>query len=631
MSKLTMARRLAGVCAALCLGIILWLRPASAAETAINATNFPDEGFREWVSTEADTNGNGKLSDTEKASITWISITSSPIQSLKGIEFFTNLQTLKFQGEIMGRLDLSKNTALKTVRLEWAYGLTSIDVSKCPNLDLLQIEHSSITQIDLSKNTNLQYLYLEYSMLTQLNVSKNTKLIELCCMGNRLTSLSLGSLTKLRWLQCGKNYLTTLDVSGNNKLEELYCEENGLTSLRIPSDSSLKTLNCCFNQLKSLDISGTDIINLFADGNLLTEKTLRLNSRLEPLRKKYKAGGTVANFLVGGASISVRRNIVNENGMLQEDYHVDAGKDVKVVYCRGNYDSIVEEQWPAGSEYTIKNYSFVPDECYFLGWALSPGCTQPQFKTGSKITMYRDTILFPVLKPKTCKVLFDLNGGTSGAPATVTCTMDVYAELPSSSPVREGYYFLGWAETKNATTADYKSGDAVSVWFGNITLYAVWKARNNTITFNANQGTGTVPSPIKVLTGKDAVIPKANLTRSGYWFLGWSTSQNATTATYKSGDKISVKKDTTLYAVWKSSGTTTCTLTFNANGGTGAPAAITAAKDSTVTIPKATVTRDGYWFLGWATSKTATAAQYKSGNTMKLTANTTLYAVWKKK
>ena len=623
--------RLIGLCAALFVCAVLFSKTAFAADTAINATNFPDYGFREWVSTEVDTNGNGKLSDAEKSSITNITITSSPIQSLKGIEFFTNLQKLKFQGEIMGRLDLSKNTALKEVRLEWAYGLTSIDVSKCPNLDFLQIEHSSITQIDLSKNTKLQYLMLDYCMLTQLNVSKNTRLTKLSCTGNRITSLSLGGLANLEKLECADNCLTTLDVSGNKELEELFCQNNALTSLRLPVEGMLKTINCMYNQLKSLDISNTSVDTLLSCGNLLTEKTLRLNTILEPLREKFTMEAHLSTVSFGNASMAVRKNSAIEDGRLDEDYHVDAGQDVRVFYYRGDYDSVVEDRWPAGSAYTIKNYSFTANECYFLGWALSPGCTQPQFKTGSKITMYRDTILFPVLKPKTCKVTFDLNGGTSGAPATVTCMMDVYVEVPSSSPVREGYYFLGWAETKNATTADYKSGDAVSVWLGNVTLYAVWKARNNTITFNANGGSGTVPSPIKVLTGNQAVIPKANLTRSGYWFLGWSTSQNATTATYKSGDKISVKKDTTLYAVWKSSGTTNCTLTFNANGGSGAPAAITAAKDSTVTIPKASVSRSGFWFLGWATTKNATSAQYKSGDTLKLSASTTLYAVWKKK
>ena len=41
------------------------------------------------------------------------------------------------------------------------------------------------------------------------------------------------------------------------------------------------------------------------------------------------------------------------------------------------------------------------------------------------------------------------------------------------------------------------------------------------------------------------------MSRTGYWFLGWSTSKTATSAQYKTGSEISVTKDTTLYAVWK--------------------------------------------------------------------------------
>ena len=71
------------------------------------------------------------------------------------------------------------------------------------------------------------------------------------------------------------------------------------------------------------------------------------------------------------------------------------------------------------------------------------------------------------------------------------------------------------------------------------------------------------------------------------------------------------------------------TVTYNANGGTGAPAAQTKYTGDSLKLSSVKPTRTGYTFLGWATSATATSAQYAAGGTYTGNANVTLYAVWK--
>lgn len=74
------------------------------------------------------------------------------------------------------------------------------------------------------------------------------------------------------------------------------------------------------------------------------------------------------------------------------------------------------------------------------------------------------------------------------------------------------------------------------------------------------------------------------------------------------------------------------TLSFDANGGAGtAPADMSAYLDSTgkaeFTIPESTLSRNGYTLQGW--SKTADgSADYKAGDKISISADTTLYAVW---
>lgn len=85
-----------------------------------------------------------------------------------------------------------------------------------------------------------------------------------------------------------------------------------------------------------------------------------------------------------------------------------------------------------------------------------------------------------------------------------------------------------------------------------------------TLTYDANGGSGA-PSAVSDITS--TTISNIVPTRSGYKFLGWSTSSSATYASYFSGNSISLTSDITLYAVWQKF----YTITYNANGGSNAP------------------------------------------------------------
>ncbi len=73
---------------------------------------------------------------------------------------------------------------------------------------------------------------------------------------------------------------------------------------------------------------------------------------------------------------------------------------------------------------------------------------------------------------------------------------------------------------------------------------------------------------------------------------------------------------------------TTYTVSYNANGGTGAPASQTKTHGVALTLSTTTPTRTGYAFVGWATSSSATSATYAPGASYATDANLTLYAVW---
>ena len=68
-------------------------------------------------------------------------------------------------------------------------------------------------------------------------------------------------------------------------------------------------------------------------------------------------------------------------------------------------------------------------------------------------------------------------------------------------------------------------------------------------------------------------------------------------------------------------------VSYNANGGTGAPSAQTKWHDETLTLSTTKPTRSGYSFQGWATSSGGSVA-YAAGGSYTANSGTTLYAVW---
>ena len=111
------------------------------------------------------------------------------------------------------------------------------------------------------------------------------------------------------------------------------------------------------------------------------------------------------------------------------------------------------------------------------------------------------------------KVTFVRNNTTDGSalnwPDDLTGAKDSTVTIPWNIPRAEGYTFLGWSTTENATTADttYAPGAPVTLGDADITLYAVWQAKNYTITYTPNTSlTGvTLSSTTSSVTPGDPV------------------------------------------------------------------------------------------------------------------------------
>ena len=193
--------------------------------------------------------------------------------------------------------------------------------------------------------------------------------------------------------------------------------------------------------------------------------------------------------------------------------------------------------------------------------------------------------------------------------------------------------------TKKYITVKQGAGPSSSPTGTSTSSYTIRLHRNNSANDGATAGrTMTVKASRSLPT-----ISELGWARSGYTFLGWSSSSSATSATYSNGQ--SVKNLTTtkgatvhLYAVWKKNAPVTYTLRLHRNNSANDGA--TAGRTLTVnvsrklpTLAELKWTRSGYTFRGWALGATASNAVYFDGQSVKNLSTVKgsmvhLYAVW---
>lgn len=223
-------------------------------------------------------------------------------------------------------------------------------------------------------------------------------------------------------------------------------------------------------------------------------------------------------------------------------------------------------------------------------------------------------------------ISYNANGGEN-APISQSKQYDESILITAEVPTRTGYTFLGWSSSKDTTIAEFPSGSSFSK-NEDITLYAVWTINQYTITYVVDGETfavqsydyGTViealseptkegytfsgwndipvtmPDENVIVTGSftinaynvslntnnnDAifyetvvehgttiVLPTETPELENSTFIGWATKQSSRKAEYNPGDKIVVKENIILYAIWNSMWDGTVADSFAGGNGT---------------------------------------------------------------
>jgi uncharacterized repeat protein (TIGR02543 family) len=196
--------------------------------------------------------------------------------------------------------------------------------------------------------------------------------------------------------------------------------------------------------------------------------------------------------------------------------------------------------------------------------------------------------------------------------------------LTTNSYTRTGYTFTGWNTIAAGGGTAYANG-ATYPFTANVTLYAQWTLNSNeTVTFNANGGTGTMANETE---NTPTALTTNTFTRTGYNFEGWNTIAGGSGTEYANNATYPFTASATLYAQWAAvgsgggggggGGTTGVILTVTGTGGTVAyGTAFTPASTvseglltgDTATVSTATYTYTGTGSTTYAASSTAPTA-----------------------
>jgi len=283
----------------------------------IDKNTFPDDLFREYVS-QFDTNRDGKFQRAEVAGISRIELIEEkwqPVTSVKGIEYFYNLDSVQLDYTEVKEVILGEHKALYTVAIsgegDLDTGITrgnlaKLDVSKCPNLKYLHLVYNPIQNVDLSNNPNLRYVYITGCSLNKIDLSHNPGITELTLMGTEIKSLDLSAntkitdltldgskkirkidlskLTKLQSLSCGWMEMPKLDLSHNPELTYLFLYATGLEGLDVRSNPKLEYLDCGMNSIAKLDLrNNPELLNFICTFCQLESVNLSKNTKLEKI------------------------------------------------------------------------------------------------------------------------------------------------------------------------------------------------------------------------------------------------------------------------------------------------------------------------------------------------------------
>ena len=329
--------------------------------------------------------------------------------------------------------------------------------------------------------------------------------------------------------------------------------------------------------------------------------------------------------------------IIEHNDQTKISYAVYDGKPPSGADELADWNIVVKEneKWVYKTKLNIKVDTLYDTELYFAGYHGEKTDGTTMRSSGSEVLASSNVnikAIWTAKYPTDHKVT--LKSGIEEVADIVRYVTDngTYV-VPENKFVAPGdKVFLGW---RGGSFKMYQPGDRITNVSADIMLTAQW-ADKVTISFsNDNKLGGTMPSVV-IPKGSSITVPNSHYTSvpPNYYFYCWSVGTGNSVTYYSPGDVISnVTENMTLTVVCKSN---SYTVSFYSSDNPGEVAAwFMIGSGSRATLPTeeeldkmSHITHEGKKLLGWTTNGNATEPDRMPGESIVISSDLGLYAIW---
>lgn len=302
-----------------------------------------------------------------------------------------------------------------------------------------------------------------------------------------------------------------------------------------------------------------------------------------------------------------------------------------------------------GSTFT-DNIIRYKDGYIFLGYSDTLGSSEVKYKIGESFVIDESMCLHSFYavweESSTYTIIYDANEGTGG-PSNDVGTIGVKEKISETEPTLDGFEFKFWEIVTGGNGVNVSPGGTYNldnyVSNGSVTLKAVWESDTESITPDTSSSSTKYTKDVSLVscyvnasTSSDVdrkfngcTAIKINPTNSSDW------SYSTTYGCYIQSNKLSSSKPSSCSSddndntEEDNSTPDTYKISYDANGGTGAPSSQNKTEGTDLTLSNTKPTRKGYTFVNWNTSKDGKGTSYNAGAKYTADAKVTLYAQWK--
>lgn len=226
--------------------------------------------------------------------LNYLSIQNGSLMDLTIGDFYPKLNSL----EISGNIEISE-----------------IDVTGCPELDVLRISNTKISELNLVNNKKLRSLSVDHTPMTKLAIDNNTNIQDLNVSNTAIKKLDVSKLGMLRNITIDSTEIARLDLTGKLYLANVSAKNTAIEFLDMHDQIG-------YNGLKRLDLR---------DNKRMTPQTLNFTFAAMPPHMSESRWTNVYIDGIPGVETSDTELITGEEYQYRTDVQGDGSAPMEPV------------------------------------------------------------------------------------------------------------------------------------------------------------------------------------------------------------------------------------------------------------------------------------------------------------